>query len=82
MRENTIEIPIEDDWEIFEKIDTNSDVLKYKYCYILEGTLPNAAEDSEYLVLANDMDVTFEEAAYKLLGSDTAAAKDIYVLPI
>lgn len=82
MRENTIEIPIDDDWEIFEKIDTNSDVLKYKYCYILEGTLPNAAEDSEYLVLANDMDVTFEEAAYKLLGSDTAAAKDIYVLPI
>ena len=82
MRENTIEVPIDDDWVIFQKIDTNSDILKYQYCYILEGTLPNAAEDSEYLVLANDMDVTFEEAAYKILGSDMAAAKDIYVLPI
>ena len=26
---NTIEIPIGDDWEIFKKIDTNQDVLKY-----------------------------------------------------
>lgn len=57
-------------------------MLKYKYCYVLEGRLPNAADDSEYLVLANDMDITFEEAAYKMLGSDTTKAKDIYVLPI
>lgn len=82
MTEKTIEVSIDDDWEIFEKIDTNSDVSKYRYCYILEGTLPNAADDSEYLVLANDMDITFEEAAYKILGSDLTKTKDIYVLPI
>lgn len=79
--ENTVEIPIGDDWEIFEKIDTNADILKYKYCYVLEGRLPNAADDSEYLVLANDTEVTFEEASYKLLGSDISKTKDIYVLP-
>lgn len=66
----------------FEKIDTNADVSKYRYCYVLEGKLPNAADDSEYLVLANDMDITFEEAAYKILGSDLTKMKDIYVIPI
>lgn len=79
--ENTIEIPIGDDWEIFKKLDTNRDVLKYKYCYTVEGTLPNAQSDSKFLVLA-DVFITFQEASYQLLGSDTGKMKDIYVLPI
>ena len=78
--EDAIEIPIDDDWEIFKRIETNADISKYKYCYILEGTLPNAQDDSEYLVLANDMNITFEEAANKIFGS--GISKDIYVLPI
>lgn len=82
MTDNTIEIPIDDDWEIFKKIETDADVLKYKYCYILEGRLPGAADDSEYLVLANDMNITFDDAAYRIFGSDTTKFKDIYVLPI
>ncbi len=81
-KENTIEILIDDDWEIFAKIDTNSDVLKYKYCYELEGELPNAESESKYLVLANDEDITFDDAAYMLLGSDMTKMKDIYVLPL
>lgn len=80
--ENTIEIPLGDDWEIFKKIDTNSDVLRYKYCYVVEGILPNAKDDSEFMVLANTLDITFEEASYQLFGSNSEQMKDIYVLPI
>lgn len=80
--ENTIEIPIDGDWEIFKMLDTNSDILKYKYCYVVEGTLPNAQEDSNFLVLADTLDITFEEAANQLFGSNTEQMKDAYVLPI
>lgn len=80
--ENEIEIYIDDDWEIFEKIDTNADILKYKYGYVLEGKLNNAEGESDFLVLANETDITFDDAAYALLGSDTSKMKDIYVLPI
>ena len=80
--ENQIEIQISDDWKIFKKLDTNAEVLSYQYSYILGGTLPNAMDKSRFLVLANSMDVTFEEAAYKMFGADTTKMKDIYVLPI
>lgn len=80
--ENTIEILIDDDWEIFAKIDSSTDVLKYKYCFELEGELPNAHDDSKFLVLSDEKDVTFADAAYVLLGSDMSKMKDIYVLPI
>lgn len=79
---DTIEIPIDDDLEIFKKIDTTADVLGYKYCYVLEGKLNNAEDDSEFLVLSNDKNTTFDEAAYVILGSDSSKMKDIYVLPI
>ena len=82
MQENTIEVPVDDDWEIFAKIDSNSDVLKYKYCYELEGELPNAKGESKYLVLANEENITFDDASYMLFGSDATKMKDIYVLPI
>lgn len=82
MVKDTIEVPIGDDCEIFKKLDTDEDVLKYQYCYIIEGVLPEARDDSELLVLANTMDITFQEAANKLTSSDSADAKDIYVLPI
>lgn len=39
-------------------------------------------DESRFLVLANSMDVTFEEAAYKMFSADTTKMKDIYVLPI
>lgn len=82
MQENTIEVLIDDDWEIFAKIDSNSDVLKYKYCYELEGELPNAKSESKYLVFANEENITFDDASYMLFGSDATKMKDIYVLPI
>ena len=80
--QDTIEILLDGECEIFGKIDTNKDVLKYKYCYTVEGRLHNAKDDSEFLVLSDTLDITFEEASYQLLGSDASKMKDIYVLPI
>ena len=80
--EGTIEIEENSSWTVFKEIPTNWDVLKYKYAFLLSGRMPNAASDSAFLVLSNDKNVTFDDAAYKLLGSDTTKMKDIYVLPI
>lgn len=41
----------------------------YKYCLVLTGHLPNAAMDSEYIVLSNEEDITFEEVAESLFSS-------------
>lgn len=82
--ENTLEIPVDDldEAEIFKKIDTNQDVSKYKYCYKVEKRFSNADDDSEFLVLANSMDITFDDAVYKMFGSDTEKMKDIYVISV
>lgn len=75
----TIEIEENGSWTFFKEISTDSNVLKYKYAFLLSGRMPNAASDSTFLVLSNDISVTFDDAAYQLLGSDTTKMKDIYV---
>ncbi len=82
MKENTIEVFIEDEWKVFAKIDTEADILQYQYCYELKGRLPNASSDSVFLVLADEENITFDDAAYTLLGSDLTEMKDIYVLAV
>ncbi len=57
----TKEIPTENGWEIYKKVeDYGIDLLKYKYAYIIKGRHPNAVKDSEYLIFANTKDITFE----------------------
>ena len=57
----TKEIPTENGWEIYKKVEDYSvDLLKYKYAYIIKGRHPNAVKDSEYLIFANTKDITFE----------------------
>ncbi len=82
MHQNTLEILIDDDCKIFQKIDTNTNILQYQYGYVLEGRLPNAEADSELLVLANEENITFDDASYIMFGSVPSAMKDIYVLPL
>lgn len=81
--ENTIEILIDDDWEIFAKIDSSTDVLKYKYCFELEGRAPPMRMMTQnFSFLANEKDVTFADAAYVLLGSDMSKMKVFMSSPI
>lgn len=57
----TKEVPAENGWEIYKKIeDYGANLLRYKYAYIIKGRHPNAVKDSKYLILANSKDVTFE----------------------
>lgn len=78
--ENTMEICIDGKWHIFEKVSENAK--KYKYCFFVKGRLPNAATDSEYLVFANETDITLYDAGYTYFGSDMRKMKDIYAVPI
>ena len=64
----TIEVPVGDDWEIFKKCETVQDISKYKYILKVEGEIPGA-DDTEYIVLTNKLDVTAFEIAEAELSS-------------
>ena len=77
----TKEIPLEGSWVIFKKIDDHGkDLLKYKYCYYLRGTMPNAAVESELIVLANDKKLDFERVTRSFFSSNTNDFLDIYTI--
>ena len=81
--ETTKEIPIDGDWVIFNEIDDpEKDLQQYKYCYYLKGTMPNASQESELIVLANDKDLNFTQVTKSLYSSNSNDFLDIYVIPI
>ena len=43
----------------------------YNFRVILEGRSPNAAKDTEYVVLTNDKDISFEEVNWSILSSNS-----------
>lgn len=66
----TKEIPDSDGWVIFKKIDGYGNGLsRFKYGYRITGRHPNAEVDSEYIVLANSMDITFGQITKYFFGS-------------
>lgn len=55
------EVPIDGEWVVFKKIDSHgADLSHFKYCFYIKGMHPNAARESEYVVLSNSLDVKFE----------------------
>lgn len=78
---NAVEVLLKDTWHIFKKIVSEQDVLTYKYCMMLEDRMPNAKSDSKFLVLANEENISFDDAVNVFNGFDISE-KDIYVLPI
>lgn len=63
----TKEIPLDNGWTIFKKIDNYDG--NYKYAFKIKGRHPNAQAVSEYLVLANDLDITFKDITKHLFSS-------------
>ncbi len=53
------EVPMNGSWMVFKKIE-GENAAKYKYAFKIKGRHPNAVKDSEYIVLSNTLDVTFE----------------------
>ena len=81
MAEDTIEIPIEDDWEIFKKLyDPEKDLSQYKYIMKVEGETEYSFGDAEYIILTNDLDITTNDIAKSYLSSQSADVLDIYVV--
>lgn len=79
----TKDIPIDGEWVTFKKIDDpEKDLLQYKYCYSLKGTMPNAAKESEFIVLANDKDLNFAQVTKSLYSSNIKDFLNIYIIPI
>ncbi len=79
----TKEVPIDGEWVIFKKIaDDERDFSKYTYCYKVRGKHPNAVNKSEYIVLANSLDITFDKVEKHLFSSNLSDQIDIYVIPI
>lgn len=81
MAEDTIEIPIEDDWEIFKKLyDSEKDLSQYKYIMKVEGETEYSFGEAEYIVLTNELDITANDIAKSYLSSRSADALDIYLV--
>lgn len=80
-REDAIEILIGDDWEIFRKIyDSEKDLTQYKYIIDVEGDTQYKFGEKEYIVLANDLDITANDVAKSLFSSDSGDYLDVYVV--
>lgn len=79
----TKEIPIDGEWRIFRKIvDPEKDFSGYTHCFHMRGKLPNAAAESEYIVLAKEEGLTFERVARSLFSSNSNDWLDCYVIPV
>lgn len=79
----TKELPTDEGWAIFRKIsDSEKDLSGYTYCYRVKGQLNNAVKKSEYIVLAKEKDLTFEDVAKSRFSSNSADHKDIYAVPV
>lgn len=79
--EDTVEIQIGDDLEIFSKIyDPEKDLSQYKYIMKVEGETEYSFGDAEYIVLTNDMDITANDIAQSLLSSQYDEILDIYIV--
>lgn len=81
--ENTIEVPIGDDWEIFKKIDDpEKDFSQYKYIFKVEGKIDGAKEEVEYTILSNSLDITANDVANSTLTQNFKDLLDIYIIDI
>lgn len=66
----TKEVLIDGDWIIFKQFDDPElDMSIYKYCFYIKGRMPNAVNDSEIVVLTEDINYTFDKHCEKLLSS-------------
>ncbi len=78
----TKEVPLDNNWRIFKKIDTNRDLSRYKYVLRLKGRHPNAVRDSEFIVLTNDLSLDFEKVSRSMFSSSTNDWLDCYIIPV
>ncbi len=74
----TKELPLEEGWMIFKKIEEYDG--DYKYAFKIKGRHPNAENDVEYLILADTLDITFKDITKHLFSSNSKDHLDIKVV--
>ena len=66
----TKEVNVDGKWVIFKKYDLYDNKLDgLKYCYSIKGRMNNAAVDSEFVVLTDNVNVTFNDVISPMLSS-------------
>lgn len=66
----TKDVLIDGEWVVFRRVESfGEDLSRYKLCFKICGRHPNAAVDSEYLVMTNEMDIDFEKITKHFFGS-------------
>lgn len=78
--EDTIEIPIDGKWMVFQKLEAERDISGYQYCLSLRGAMPNAEGESQFVVLTSDADLDFERASKSLYSSSMKDHIDFYLV--
>lgn len=78
--EDTIEIPIDGKWMVFQKLEAERDVSGYQYCLSLSGVMPNAEGESQFVVLTSDVDLSFERVSKSLYSSSMKDRVDFYLV--
>ncbi len=80
--DNIKEVPTNDGWKIFRRVETDlkTDLSDYKYCMRLCGTDADAGENekSEYIVFTNDKNVTLND----VLETLSNGGKEQYIIPV
>lgn len=77
----TVEVPLDGEWVIFRKItDPEFDENKYRYCMHLKGTMPNAAAETDMIVLADDKELDFAKVTKSMFSSLLSDHIDKYVI--
>lgn len=68
----TVEVPTDGKWIVFKKVPeyANGD---FSYCMRLTGRMPNAAADSEFIILSKTKNITFDDVVSHLISSVSPA---------
>ncbi|MBQ9737601.1 MAG: hypothetical protein IJV86_04290 [Clostridia bacterium] len=73
----TKEVSVDGKWVIFKKYKNLPEKLSdYKYCFYIKGHLNNADIDSEFVVLTDNINVTFHDVVSPMLSSVKANEKN------
>ncbi|MBR2977485.1 MAG: hypothetical protein IKC50_04335 [Oscillospiraceae bacterium] len=65
----TKEAIVDGEWHIFKKYEAYEHALEdMRYCYYIKGRMKNAAADSEFVVLTDNADVTFDDVISPMLS--------------
>lgn len=77
---NTIYVLIGDEWETFRRIDAAVNPDTYRYCLKAETKVPLTDKETEYLLLANDLNISASDIEKALAKDSSGNSKNIFII--